>query len=178
MGLSEYVERNSWIQSAVMISMVVLFILVAVILIQYSHQRSINEKNMESRCNEISTSIVGGMTNALSIGDNDIVREQFKKLHEVLPEIDVFVYDYQSKISFSTEPEFIGKSFNDFLGEPGNIEQNQVMLKTGTSGGLIKKRVDDKLYYGSLMPSRNEKTCHHCHGSSRLIIGGLQEEGF
>ncbi len=173
MGLSDYVERNSWVQSAGMISMVVLCILVTVILIQYSHQRNINEKNMESRCNEISASIVGGMTNALSIGDNDIVREQFKKLHEILPEIDVFVYDYQAKISFSTEPEYIGKSFNDFLGDKAHVEQNQAMLKTGTSGGLIQKRVSDKLYYGSLMPSKNEKTCHHCHGSSRQIIGGI-----
>ena len=173
MGLSDYVDKHRWIQSAGMVSMVVLCILVAVILIEYSFQSNMNEKNMENRCNEISASIVGSMTKALSTGDNDIVRDQFSKLHEVLPEIEVFVYDFQAKISFSTESELIGKSFNDFLGDSAHVEKNQTLLKTGTSGGLIKKRVNDKLYYGSLMPSRNEKSCHHCHGSSRLILGGV-----
>src|SRR3989339_867490 len=173
MGLSGYVKKHRWIQSAAMISMVVLCILVAVILIGYSYQKKMNEKNMENRCNEISASIVGGMTNALSTGDNDIVRDQFKKLHEILPEIDVFVYDFQAKISFSTDPESIGTSFHDFLGDPAHIRQNETMLKTGDSGSLIKKTVSDKIYYGALMPSRNEKTCHHCHGGSRPIIGGI-----
>ena len=100
MGLSGYFKKHRWIQSAAMISMVVLCILIAVILIEFSYQKNMNETNMESRCNEISASIVGSMTKALSIGDNDVVREQFKNLHEVLPEIDVFVYDDQSKISF------------------------------------------------------------------------------
>ncbi len=103
---------------------------------------------MENRCNEISASIVGGMTNALSTGENDIVRDQFKKLHEVLPEIDVFVYDFQAKISFSTNPESIGTSFNDYLGDPAHIRQNEALLKTGASGSLIKKQVNDNYTTG------------------------------
>nr|NJM00873.1 hypothetical protein [Desulfobacula sp.] len=173
MGLSGYVKKHRWIHSAALISMVVLCILVAVILIEYSYQKKMNEKNMENRCNEISASIVGGMTGALSTGNNDMVREQFKKLHEVLPEIDVFVYDSQAKISFSTRPESIGTSFNDFLGDPAHIGQNEALLKTGAGGGLIKRKVNDALYYGSLMPSRNETSCHHCHDASQPIIGGI-----
>jgi len=75
MGLSGYVRKHRWIQYAAMISMVVLCILVAVILIEYSFQKKMNETNMENRCHEISASIVGGMTNALSAGENDRVRE-------------------------------------------------------------------------------------------------------
>ncbi|MCP3872454.1 MAG: hypothetical protein GY699_04765, partial [Desulfobacteraceae bacterium] len=173
MDLAGYYKRHGWIRSASMISMVVLCILVAVICIGYFYQKQMHDESMENRCKEISASIVGGMTDALSIGDNDIVRDQFKRLHKVLPEIDVFVYDYQSKISFSTNPETIGKSFNNFLERPDIISQNKNMLKTGESGGLIKKKIKDKLYFGSLMPSNNEEACYHCHGSSRKIIGGI-----
>ena len=63
-------------------------------LYEYFYQKEINDENMESRCREISTTIVGAMTYALSIGDNNVVLDQFKQLHQVLPEIDVFVYDY------------------------------------------------------------------------------------
>lgn len=173
MGLASYMNKHSWIRSAVMISMVVFCILVAVICIGYFNQKDMNDENMQSRCKEISSSIVGGMTDALSTGDNDLVRDQFKRLHQVLPEIDVFVYDYESKISFSTNPEKIGTSFNAFLDNPAIIAQNESMLETGSSSGLIKKKVGDKLYFGALMPSQNEKTCHHCHGSKRKVIGGI-----
>ncbi|MCF6246835.1 MAG: methyl-accepting chemotaxis protein [Desulfobacula sp.] len=173
MDLATYYKRHGWIRSALSISMVVLCILVVVICIEYFYQKQMHDDNMENRCREISASIVGGMTDALSIGDNDIVREQFKRLHEVLPEIDVFVYDFRSKISFSTDPKTIGLSFNSFLDNPDIVAQNQLMLSTGRTGGLIKKKIDGKLYIGSLLPSKNEKGCFHCHGSSRQIIGGI-----
>ena len=173
MDLVSYYERHGWIKSAITISMVVVCILVLVICIGYFDQKDMHDKNMENRCKEISASIVGGMTGALSTGDNDIVRGQFKRLHEIMPEIDVFVYDYLSKISFSTKPETIGKSFNIFLDNPDIVAKNENMLKTGDSGGLIKKKFGDKLYFGSLMPSLNEKACYHCHGSSRQVIGGI-----
>lgn len=173
MDLVQYYKRHGWIRSATMISLVVLSILIAVICIEYFFQKQMHDENMANRCKEISASIVGGMTDALSTGDNDKVREQFKRLHEVLPEIDVFVYDFKSKISFSTNPKSIGTSFNDFLGDAQTVAQNNQMLSTGENGGLLKKQLGEKLYFGSLMPSLNEEGCFHCHGSSRKIIGGI-----
>ncbi|NOX35496.1 MAG: hypothetical protein GXP56_17495 [Deltaproteobacteria bacterium] len=173
MDLFSYYKRHGWIRSAMTISMVVLCILVAVICIGYFYHKDIHSEAMENRCKEISASIVGGMTDALSTGDNELVRGQFKRLHKLLPEIEVFVYDYKSNISFATNPDMVGKSFNNFLDNPDMVAQNDNMLKTGDIGKLIKKKVRDQLYFGSLMPSRNEKTCYHCHGSSRSIIGGI-----
>ncbi len=173
MGLVSYYQRHGWIRSAFSISIVVLCILVAVIYIEYFFQKQMHDDNMENRCREISASIVGGMTDALSIGDNDVVRDQFKRLHEVLPEIDVFVYDFNSHVSFSTNPKVIGTSFNDFIEDKQIIAKNELMLKTGKTGGLIKKKINGKLYVGSLLPSQNESGCYHCHGNTRKIIGGI-----
>ncbi|MFH2061219.1 MAG: methyl-accepting chemotaxis protein [Pseudomonadota bacterium] len=173
MDLVQYYKRHGWIRSATMISLVVLSILIAVICMEYFFQKQMHDENMANRCKEISASIVGGMTDALSTGDNDIVRDQFKRLHELLPEIDVFVYDFTSKISFSTNQKTIGSSFNDFLGDAKIVAQNNQMLSTGENGGLLKKQVGEKLYFGSLMPSLNEEECFQCHGSSRKIIGGI-----
>ncbi len=173
MDLVSYYKKHGWIRSATAISIVILFILVVVICIGYFSQKQMYDKNLKQRCEEITASIVGGMTYALSIGDNEGVQEQFKRLHEVLPTIEVFVYDDQSNISFATNPETIGQSFDKFLGHSGNIVQNKKMLKTGQSGPLINKRVQDKLYYGSLMPSLNETACYECHDSSKPVIGGI-----
>ncbi len=173
MDLIHYYKQHRWIRSAAMISLVVLSILTGIIFTELFFQNQMHNENMNSRCKEISTSIVGGMTDALAAGENDVVREQFKRLHEQLPEIDVYVYDVDSKISFSTDQEMIGASFNKFLNQSDIVAQNNEMLTTGQIGGLIKKQVDDKLYFGSLMPSINEKACFDCHDSSQKIIGGM-----
>jgi methyl-accepting chemotaxis protein len=173
MDLIQYYKRHGWIRSAIAISLVVIVILVAVISIEHYFQRQLNDKHMENRCNEISASIIGGMTDALAIGDNDTVRDQFKRIHNLLPEIEVNVYDYNSIISFSTKVKNVGRSFNDLLDSQDIIDQNRTMLQTGEGGGLVKREIDNKLYYGSLMASRNEERCYHCHGSSRAIIGGI-----
>ncbi|MFH2093290.1 MAG: methyl-accepting chemotaxis protein [Pseudomonadota bacterium] len=173
MDLIGYYRQHGWIRSAAMISLVVLLILIAVICIEYVYHKQMHDETMADRCREISASIVGGMTDALSTGDNDMVREQFKRLHELLPEIDVFVYDVKSNISFSTNSNAIGASFNDFLGNAQLVAQNHQMLTTGENGGLLKKQVGEKLYFGSLMPSLNQESCFECHGSSQKIIGGI-----
>lgn len=173
MDLITYYKKHGWIRSATAISIVILCILVVVICIGYFSQKKMQDKNLEQRCREISASIVGGMTYALSTGDNDSVQEQFGHLHEILPGIEVFVYDDQSIISFATNPETIGQSFDSYLGHSDNIVQNRKMLETGQSGHLIKKKVQDKTYYGSLMPSLNERACYECHDSSQKVIGGI-----
>ncbi len=173
MDLVAYYKKHGWIRSAIAISIVNLCILIAVTCIGYFSQKNMHDNNMEKRCMEISASIIGGMTHALSTGDNESVIEQFKRLHEVLPTIDVFVYDKNSNITFSTDTETIGYSFDKFLGHPENVAQNNELLRTGESGGLVKKKVDDKLYYGYLMASRNEVSCHDCHDSTEKIIGGI-----
>ena len=137
------------------------------------YQKKLNDRNMESRCREISASIVGGMTHSLSIGDNDSVKAQFQRLNEILPEIEVYVYDDQSQIVFSTHPGTVGQPFEEYLGSMENVAKNREMLRTGQSGGLIRKRSNDRLFFGSLMSSMNEESCHACHDPDKAVIGGI-----
>ncbi len=173
MELANYYKQHGWIRSALAVSVVVLVILVAVICIEYFYQKKMHDETMENRCREVSASIVGAMNDALSTGDNDVVRGQFRRLHEMLPEINVFVYGCDSRISFATDSRSIGRSINDYLGNPANITLNTHMLNTGEITGMIRKKADGKLYFGSLMPSMNEKRCYHCHGSSKPVLGGM-----
>jgi methyl-accepting chemotaxis protein len=173
MGLIHYYEQHRWIRSAAMISLVVLSILIIIILAEVSFKQKMQHKNMTDRCREISASIVGGMTDALAAGENDVVRNQFRRLHDLLPEIDVYVYDAQAVISFSTDQTKIGTSFNGFLNQPDIVAKNNQMLSTGDDGGIIKRQIGDKLYFGTLMPSLNEETCFGCHDSAQKVIGGI-----
>ncbi|MCG8639899.1 MAG: methyl-accepting chemotaxis protein [Desulfobacterales bacterium] len=173
MDLLHYYKRHGWIRSAALISLVVLSILIVIIFTESYFQKQMHDEIMADRCRELSASIVGGMTDALSVGENDIVRQQFRRLRASLPEIDVFVYDYNARISFSTDPGAVGASINRYIKDPNIIARNDQMLSSGESGGLFKKQEGDKLYFGSLMPSLNEETCYHCHGSSQKVLGGM-----
>lgn len=173
MNLVRYYKEHGWIRSAVAVSAVMFFILVMIIAIGYFFQKSMLDQQMEDRCNEISASIVGGMTDSLAVGDNETVKQQFNRLSKVLPEIDVFVYDFNSRISFSTDMDAIGKSFNEFLGDDALISKNKTMLDTGSSKGIFEKDLHSEPYVGVLVPSLNQEKCYHCHGSSKKIIGGI-----
>ena len=124
--------------------MVVLVILVAVICIEYLYQIKMHDEIMGNRCREVSASIVGAMNDALSTGDNNVVRGQFRRLHEMLPEISAFVYGCDSKISFATDSRSIGRSINDYLGSSANIALNTHMLSTGEISGMIRKKAEGK----------------------------------
>ena len=128
---------------------------------------------MEDRCREISAAIVGGMTHALSNGDKLEVREQFKSLSACLPEIEIFVYNPQKNIRFSTRPEIVGNSFDSFLGTPGLIAKNDLMLETGKAVGLIHKCTDSTHMSGVLLPSMNSSECSRCHDPSLPVVGGI-----
>lgn len=173
MDLIRYYRQHRWIRSAALISLVVLSVLGAVLFTAVHFQQKMQNENMADRCKEISASIIGGMTDALARGDNDVVRDQFKRLHQLLPEIDVFVYDTNADISFSTDQKRIGSSVNDYFKNQSIIDQNNRMLSTGERGGLMRKQSGDQLFLGTLMPSMNEKSCYECHGSEQHIIGGI-----
>ncbi len=173
MSLVTYYREHGWIRSAVAVSAIMIVILAVIILMGYFFQKAIIDRQGEIRCREISASIVGGMTDALAVGDNETVRQQFRRLEEMLPEADVYVYDFNGRISFSTNDKTIGRSFNEFLSSPELAAKSDTMLETGEARGMFELQVENDPYVGIMVPSLNEKKCFHCHGSSRKVLGGI-----
>jgi methyl-accepting chemotaxis protein len=51
---------------------------------------------------------------------------------------------------------------------------NRTMLETGVRPDtLVKENIGGRAFLGQLVPSLNAQRCHHCHGSSRKVLGGM-----
>ena len=86
--------------------------------------------------------VEGGMSDALASGDNDVVRGQFQRLHNTLPGLKVFVYDFNGKISFSTDKGVVGASVRSLLGEGPGMAVETMMSENRNQEGIVHATFD------------------------------------
>lgn len=174
MGENARYRERSWIRSAVAVSLVIFIFLTSMIVFGYYFQKEMLMRQTELRCSGMAASISGGMIDALAVGNNDVVRDQFKRLKRNLPGLRAYIYDFSNKITFSTEPDQIGESFAGILKNESYLSLNASMLETGTRpDSIFREIIDNRTYLGTLAPSLNGSACFHCHGESRKVLGGI-----
>ncbi|MBI9082127.1 MAG: HAMP domain-containing protein [Desulfobacterales bacterium] len=123
----------------------------------------------------LATAIEGGMFDALATGDNDTVARQFARLKEKTNDVDVFVFDFNRDISFSTRTDAAHKKLDVFLDNEKGVNMVKGMIESGMAPERpLMESVDGRPYQSVFRPILNEKGCFHCHGRSRKVLGGMQ----
>jgi len=137
------------------------------------YQVKIGESQLNSQNRMLALAVEGGMFDALSIGDNDTVRAQFKRLGEQISDLKVFVYDFHGIVSFSTDNRSVGKKIHTVFDE-ASTQDIAEMLETGkASEKSFHITVEDKPFLLENNPILNDKRCFHCHGENRKVLGGI-----
>jgi len=167
--LSLYREKL-WVQVMIPVSLVVAVVLIAIIIFNVKGQNSLIDKQLSHQSDVLIEILEGGMYDALAVGDNDLVRKQFQKLNENIPNMKIYVHDFNKNISFSTDLEMVGKPLN-------------MALKSSTVSDIIGRTMGDEKpfeikikgepYSIHTQPILNEPRCYHCHGSTRKVLGGI-----
>jgi methyl-accepting chemotaxis protein len=156
------------------IFMIVVIVLAAMI----THNIKSQSKLVNQQVGDQNTRLAGVVNNAifdaLSTGDNDIVRSQFSRLDQKLPGVSIYVYDFRGTISFSTDRAMVGAPINRVVEDDEAIATIRKMLSDGQTPNAIGKiGKDDTLYSVKHLPIPNEQSCYHCHGQSQKILGGI-----
>ncbi len=120
----------------------------------------------------LAKAVEGGMFDALATGDNDTVRAQFKRLGEKVDNLKVYVYSFDKTITFSTDPEAVGRPVDQYT--PGNASQDiETMMTQGqASHQSFVTTIAQSNYIIINEPIANDQRCYHCHGK-RKILGGI-----
>ena len=122
----------------------------------------------------LASAVEGGMSDSLAIGNNADVRRQFVRLKNRIPNMEVFVYDFNRVVAFSTTPENEKKSLDDLVRNDAVIRDVNRMMAAGDKGsGNGEEIVDGKPYLSIYRSIMNEPRCNHCHGSTRKVLGGI-----
>lgn len=168
------IGHHLWAKVMLAILPIVGLIFGLMILTNIRSQGQILTEQTEHNANLTATAIEGGMFDALAIGNNDDVRKQFMRLNEKVPGLEVHIFDFKGDIAFATQTARRGKNINTFTQNSDALEAIQAML-TGANKPQrsFSETIADKPYLSVYRPIQNESRCHHCHGQSRSVLGGI-----
>ncbi len=175
MKLFAFIKKHLWMKVLLSILCVMTGVLGAIIFTNiYSQKRTIED---QARGNSLALAmaIEGGMFDALAIGDNDTVRRQFARLHEKASDLEVFVFDFNRDVAFSTQPDAAHKKLDQLLSDKAAATLVGQMIETGRAPQYpYDEIINGRPYQSVFSPILNESRCFHCHGSSRKVLGGMQ----
>ncbi len=168
-----FIKSRLWLHLMVWISGVVMAVLAAVIFSDILSQKNLSSQQMVSQNTMLAGAVEGGMFDALATGDNDVVRAQFQRLHDTLPKLKVFVYDFNGKISFSTEKGAVGDPVRSVLGDGVSGAVETMMAGNRDDDKIVHARFNNERFGVANRVIPNEERCFHCHGRSRAVLGGI-----
>ncbi len=173
MNFLSFINRRLWLKLLIPVSFIVFLVIAASVLFNSRYQEKLSLEQMRHQNLSLSQVVESSMFDSLSTGDNDVVRRQFERIKATLPGIKIFVYDYNGQVAFSTQADDVGKPIRTFLPDAAKAELNH-MLQTGKdfTGGNQTVLHGERFVFESHV-IHNEAKCHHCHGESRKILGGI-----
>ena len=174
MQFSEFLDQRPWIRLLQILGGVVFVIMTALVVIGLVNEHMMMRQLTRHEGELVAATIQGSLSESLAVGDNEAVEEQFADLRVNAADVQVFVFDHDGSISFSTEQESIGGRILD-VGSADKIRRLAPVDSSSTDWeeGYFQERIEDESFSSVVRPIHNAPRCHHCHGASRDVLGGI-----
>jgi len=168
------IRERLWMQVVSILTLILIVVIGTTIGFNIRSQNSSIHEQSRLSSHMLTTAIEGGTFDALAGGRNTDVVIQLRRLKEEVPSLDVSIFDFNRNITFTTMPGASGKELDAFLHAPSASAAVARMLADGKdTGEVFDEQINDAAYISIFRPILNEASCHHCHGSSRKVLGGL-----
>ncbi len=123
---------------------------------------------------ELSASTYAGIKYPMSVGDGEAIKRELLYVKEKMKDIEVFICDFEQEIIYSTHEDKVKTRVADFIQNKAALQALTEILKTGVeTQATFGDEVLGKRHLVSFYPILNQKECHHCHGSSRRVLGSM-----
>jgi methyl-accepting chemotaxis protein len=169
-----FFKEHMWVRTLTTLSGVILLVMGTMIALNIRSQNEMIRDQVHHQGEILAAAIEGGMNDALSVGNNDQVRQQFARLKQRMPDIEVAVCDYERSIAFSTDHTLTRKPLDNLLRSDANAKTVAQVLREGQNRSeFFGEEINGKPYLSVFFPIFNESRCYHCHGSTRKVLGGI-----
>ncbi|MBF0552330.1 MAG: methyl-accepting chemotaxis protein [Deltaproteobacteria bacterium] len=174
MSLMSCYSEHLWVKVLTALSVVIVAVMGVLIVLNLLSMKSVFREQVRHQSEMLSESIEGSIEDALSIGNNEIVTQQFKRVKVRVPDVDVAVYGPDLVVRFATDPVLIGKPLVSLIIDQRVVEGIGRELASGKgSNKVLEQDVAGRPYLDIVRPIANDGRCYHCHGKSRNILGGI-----
>ncbi|MGB9716458.1 MAG: response regulator [Thermodesulfovibrionales bacterium] len=143
-----------------------------IVRIYFGKKDRIELMNMVAR--DLAYSTYAGIKYPMSIGDADAIKRQLLDIKDTAKDVEVYICDFDQEIIYSTREEKVRTKVADSISNKDAIRTLKEVLKTGIEPQkLFEDKISGKKFIVSFYPILNQKDCHHCHGSSRNVLGSM-----
>jgi methyl-accepting chemotaxis protein len=107
----------------------------------------------------------------MRLGKNTQTAQVFEKVANRDSAARIFLTDFKGNITYSTDTNSLRKDITAFL----NDQNVSALVSKGLQGaeGSGQTALEGKHFLAMTKPIRNEEECHHCHGTSKAILGTI-----
>jgi len=174
MQVASFLAGKLWVKVMVPLSMLLVLIVGTVIALNIWGLTTSTRSQSEHDSQILAMAVEGGMIDALAIGDKEVVERQFKRLKKEISGLDVSIFDFNGRVTFATDERAIARNVNGVLTSEDAVNAVGLMLKNGQAPSTpFEEHVNGGSYLSIFRPILNEPSCHHCHGATRRVLGGM-----
>lgn len=141
----------------------------AMLILHFWTMEKVNSVSVNEQGQMLLKTIKYSIEPPMRIGDDRGVTEIVRNLRELA---EIFLIDTAGIISYGPSADFKGKLIYDVFGESAkqfekSFQQNDLnpKIKLETKG--------KKIFLMGFAPIVNERSCHHCHGKTRELLGAI-----
>lgn len=157
------------------LSLGVSLIMGVVIYLGITSQREGLRKKMVTHGEELKSLAYAGIRHPMSVGDSATVERQLLDVKTAVNDLDIVICDFDGEIVFATDQKIVKANATEFTRNKDALEALSGLLQTGDRRyeKSFEEEVNGKRYLVNLYGVMNLEECHHCHGSSRKVLGGM-----
>jgi len=140
--------------------------------IYFGTQDRIDLINTSAR--ELATSTYAGIKRPMAVGDAEAIKAELADIEETAKDVDVFICNFDQDVIYSTQQHKLKTKMAQSIHNKAALNNLTEMLETGvTRQSQFEDRVSGTRYFVHFYPILNQENCHHCHGSSRKVLGSM-----
>lgn len=174
-NLLDLIRKHLDLKILIVLTIAVALVMGAVIGLGVKNQREQIRERMTEYGHELKSLAYAGIKNPMSVGDSASVEKQLLDIRDQLHGTEIVICDFNQLIVFATHAERINTTVSQFLHNREAVAAVASLLEIGTLANQapFEEEVDGRKYLITIHSILNEKECHHCHGESRKVLGGL-----
>ena len=110
----------------------------------------------------------------MAVNDERTIKNLMHSINLEMDDIEIFIFDFNQKISYTTQKNLAGKTLGKTLHNPALVKDvNGFLIGSRALSEPHEELIENHHYISIAKPILNEKNCHHCHGNSRKVLGGI-----
>jgi predicted PurR-regulated permease PerM len=169
-------DASLQVKIVVAVAVLLMAALGTIICVNIFYQQKEMTQQFQTSTQILADAVYNSILYPMAIGDSETIRQQMSEF-EKNKDVNIYVFGFDKAITYSSVAGLENSPLPDRIKSKELVDALNNMLSTGkTPESALADQRDQRHFSNLLRPLLNEKRCHHCHGTSRSVLGGVLVE--